>query len=306
MTPGASIGAPPDAFNLAGQNWGLAPVNPIVLRRQGYAPFIASLRANMRHAGVLRIDHVMSLNRLYWIPSGMEAKAGAYVTYPFDDLLRLAALESHRQGCAVIGEDLGTVPTGFRETMRSADVLSYRVLVFERRHDGDFVPPAEYPPIAAASAATHDMATLKGFWLGRDLAWRSASSSLSGHGVRPRQPQWSAAAIVTCCSTRSSGKDFSHPSVWASSLPEDGEPVYSTELGCAILTYLARSRARLMLVQIEDVVGESEQANLPGTTESHPNWRRRMSRVLEEIVTGADLQQVAAVTREGRLHAAAE
>ena len=172
VTPGASIGAPPDAFNRAGQNWGLAPVNPIVLRRQGYAPFIASLRANMRHAGVLRIDHVMSLNRLYWIPSGMEAKAGAYLTYPFDDLLRLVALESHRQGCAVIGEDLGTVPTGFRETMRSAAMLSYRVLVFERRQDGSFVPPAEYLPLAAASAATHDMATLKGFWLGHDLSWR--------------------------------------------------------------------------------------------------------------------------------------
>jgi 4-alpha-glucanotransferase len=305
VTPGASIGAPPDAFNLAGQNWGLAPVNPIVLRQQGYAPFIASLRANMRHAGVLRIDHVMSFNRLYWIPSGMEAKAGAYVTYPVDDLLRLAALESHRQGCAVIGEDLGTVPTGFRETMRSANVLSYRVLVFERRHDGDFVPPAEYPPAAAASAATHDMATLKGFWLGRDLVWRTrlhlypdASAAEAAAMERSRDRHLLLDALVR--------EGLLAPGRLGQLLPENGEPVYSTELGCAILTYLARSRARLMLVQIEDVVGESEQANLPGTTESHPNWRRRMSRVLEEILTGADLQQVAAVTREGRLHVAAE
>jgi 4-alpha-glucanotransferase len=305
VTPEASIGAPPDAFNRAGQNWGLAPVNPIGLRRQGYAPFIASLRANMRHAGVLRIDHVMSLNRVYWIPSGMEAKAGAYVTYPFDDLLRLTALESHRQGCAVIGEDLGTVPTGFRETMRSADMLSYRVLVFERRHDGDFVSPAEYPPIAAASAATHDIATLKGFWLGRDLAWRRRLHLYPDTGAaeaaameRSRDCHLLLGALVR--------EGLLAPERLGQFLPETGEPVYSTELGCAILTYLARSRARLMLVQIEDVVGESEQANLPGTTESHPNWRRRMSRVLEEIVTGADLQQVAAVTREGRLHAAAE
>jgi 4-alpha-glucanotransferase len=305
VTPGASIGAPPDTFNPAGQNWGLAPVNPIVLRRQGYAPFIASLRANMRHAGVLRIDHVMSLNRLYWIPSGMEAKAGAYVTYPVDDLLRLAALESHRQSCAVIGEDLGTVPTGFRETMRSANVLSYRVLIFERRQKGDFVPPAEYPPVAAASAATHDMATLKGFWLGRDLVWRTrlhlypdASAAEAAAMERSRDRRLLLDALVTEGLLATGRLD--------QFLPENGDPVYSTELADAILTYLARSRARLMLVQIEDVVGESEQANLPGTTESHPNWRRRMSRALEEILTGPDLQQIAAVTREGRLHAATE
>ena len=305
VTAGTSIGAPPDAFNRVGQNWGLAPVNPIVLRRQGYAPFIASLRANMRHAGVLRIDHVMSLNRLYWIPSGMEAKAGAYVTYPFDDLLRLIALESHRQSCAVVGEDLGTVPTGFRETMRSADMLSYRVLVFERRQDGAFVPPAEYPPLAAASAATHDMATLKGFWLGRDLAWRrrlnlhsETNEAEVAATERSRDRHLLLQALVK--------EGLFAPECLGRFFSEDGEPIHSTELICAILTYLARSRARLMLVQLEDVVGESEQANLPGTIEEHPNWRRRTSRLLEEIITGADLQQVAAVIREGRLHAAAE
>ena len=145
VAPGASIGAPPDALSRGGQNWGLAPVNPLVLRRQGFAPFIASLRANMRHAGVLRIDHVMSLNRLYWIPSGMEAKAGAYVNYPFEELVRLVALESWRQACAVVGEDLGTVPEGFRDTMRSANILSYRIFVFERKRDGTFVPPDRVP-----------------------------------------------------------------------------------------------------------------------------------------------------------------
>jgi 4-alpha-glucanotransferase len=167
------------------------------------------------------------------------------------------------------------------------------------------VPPADYPPIAAASAATHDMATLKGFWLGRDLAWRRRLHLYPDTGAaeaaateRSRDRHLLLDALVR--------EGLLAPERLGQFLPESGEPVYSTELGCAILTYLARSRARLMLVQIEDVVGESEQANLPGTTESHPNWRRRMSRVLEEIVTGADLQQVAAVTREGRLHAAAE
>ena len=121
VVAGASIGAPPDPLSRSGQNWGLAPLNPLALRRRGFAPLIAALRANMRHAGVLRIDHVMGLRRLYWIPSGSPATSGAYVEYPFEDVLRLLALESRRHGCAVIGEDLGTVPDGFRETMRAAE-----------------------------------------------------------------------------------------------------------------------------------------------------------------------------------------
>src|SRR6202011_3389255 len=124
IAPGAAIGAPPDPLSRAGQNWGLAPINPLALRRRGFAPFIAAMRANMRHAGVLRIDHVMALQRLYWVPSGLPATLGAYVSYPFHDLLRLVALESRRQCCAVVGEDLGTVPEGFRETMRAANALS--------------------------------------------------------------------------------------------------------------------------------------------------------------------------------------
>ncbi len=305
MAPGASIGAPPDALSRAGQDWGLAPINPVVLRRQGFAPFIASLRANMRHAGILRIDHVMSLNRLYWIPSGMQAKAGAYVTYPFDDLVRLVALESHRQGCAVIGEDLGTVPEGFREKMRSANLLSYRVLAFERRQDGGFAPPAEYPALAAASAATHDIATLKGFWLGRDMAWRrrlglypDANAAEADAKERGRDRRLLLAALVRegLLAAERQGEFLS----------ESGDPLYSTELRDAILTHLARSRSRLMLVQLEDVTGESEQANLPGTIDAHPNWHRRMSRRLEGIVQGGDLRRLAALIEEARLRSAAE
>ena len=303
VAPGASIGAPPDALSRAGQNWGLAPINPLALRRQGYAPFIASLRANMRHAGILRVDHVMSLNRLYWIPSGTKSNAGSYVNYPLADLLRILALESHRQSCAVIGEDLGTVPGGFRETMRAANVLSYRVLVFERRRDGCFVPPDEYPPMAAATEATHDIATLKGFWLGRDLAWRrrlniypDASAATAEAAERDCDRHLLLEALVR--------EGLLAPEDLGQFLPEDGDPVYSTKLADAILTYLARSRARLMLVQLEDVVGESEQANLPGTTDAHPNWRRRMALRLEEIAAGADLWRVAAATVEGRLRSA--
>jgi 4-alpha-glucanotransferase len=299
VAPSAAIGAPPDALSRQGQNWGLAPVNPLVLRRQGFASFIASLRANMRHAGVLRIDHVMSLNRLYWIPGGMDATAGAYVAYPFDDLLRIIALESQRQRCAVIGEDLGTVPEGFRDRMRAANVLSYRVIFFERRADRSFLPPADYPPLAAATAATHDMPTIRGFWLGRDITWRRrlglypddrAAESETAERQRDRVLLLEALAREGLIAAER----------FAEFLPADGEPAWPPELADAILAYLARSEARLTLVQLEDVLGETEQANLPGTTDGHPNWQRRCSRSLEEVRTDPGLPRVAALIREGR------
>jgi len=299
VAPGASIGAPPDALSRAGQNWGLAPVNPLVLRRQGFAPFIASLRANMRHAAVLRIDHVMSLSRLYWIPSGMAAKAGAYVNYPFNELVRLVALESWQQGCAVVGEDLGTVPEGFRDAMRSANVLSYRIFVFERSSDGAFLPPSQYPALAAASAATHDIATLKGFWVGTDIAWRRRLGLYPGERAaeaelaeRRRDRRLMLDALVA--------EGLMAPAQIGELLPDGKEPVYTSELGEAILAYLGRSNARLMLVQLEDVLSEAEQANLPGTTDAHPNWRRHLSRNLEEIDRGAMLRRVAVVIEAAR------
>ena len=305
VAPGVSIGAPPDALSRGGQNWGLAPVNPLVLRRQGFAPFIGSLRANMRHAGILRIDHVMSLNRLYWIPSGMETKAGAYVNYPFNELIRVVALESRRQACAVVGEDLGTVPEGFRDTMRSANILSYRIFVFERRNDGTFVTPARYPALAAASAATHDIATLKGFWLGADIAWRQRlglypdrCAQETEASERNRDRHLLLDALVR--------EGLLSPVQTSDFLPEGKEPVYATELGDAILVYLARSRARLMLVQLEDVLAEVEQANLPGTTDAHPNWRRHLSSTLEEIDGGTELRRVAALIEKARLRTATE
>jgi 4-alpha-glucanotransferase len=305
VAPGVAIGAPPDALSRAGQNWGLAPINPLALRRRCFAPLIAALRANMRHAGILRIDHVMGLQRLYWVPTGSPATDGAYVSYPFDALLRLVALESRRHGCAVIGEDLGTVPDGFRERMAAANVLSYRVVMFERHGDGGFAAPGEYPPLAAAAAATHDLATLKGFWLGRDIAWRhrlglypDAAAEAAEAEERRRDRRKLLDALAR--------EGLIPPERFADFLSAEGEPTYTLELGEAILTYLARSRARLALVQLEDVAGEEEQANLPGTFDAHPNWRRRLSLPLESLLCRPDTHNLAARLNEARRRAMPE
>ena len=292
IVPGASIGAPPDPLSRAGQNWGLAPINPVLLRRRGFAPLVAALRANMRHAGILRIDHVMGLQRLYCIPAGMPATAGAYVSYPFSDVLHLVALESRRNECAIVGEDLGTVPDGFRETMRAANALSYRVFVFERRGDASFVAPGDYPELAAASAATHDLATLKGFWLGHDIEWRQRL------GIYPDD-----AAAATEIAERRRDRHLLLEALAAEGLlPRerfgeflaDDVPAYTAELGEAIHAFLARSQARLMLIQLEDIVGEIEQANLPGTSDNHPNWRRRLSQRIEEVLGSPGIVRLAA------------
>jgi len=299
VVPGMGIGAPPDPLSRMGQDWGLAPVNPLALRRDGFQLFIAVLRANMRHAGVLRIDHVMSLRRLYWVPHGQTAVNGAYVSYPFTELLRLIALESHRHSCAVVGEDLGTVPSGFRETMQAANLLSYRVVMFERRPYGGFIAPRDYPELAAASAATHDLPTLKGFWLGRDIEWRQ------NLGLYP-DPAAEAAEINDRKRDRwqlleaLAGEGLIAHERFGEFLPDPDRPVYGAALGEAILTFLARSRARLMLVQLEDVAGEKEQANLPGTSDAHPNWRRRLSVRLEALFAGPELQRIATLVNEER------
>ncbi|MGE3784580.1 MAG: 4-alpha-glucanotransferase, partial [Alphaproteobacteria bacterium] len=305
VAAGASIGAPPDPLSRSGQNWGLAPLNPLVLRRRGFAPLIAAVRANMRHAGLLRIDHVMGLRRLYWIPSGSDATAGAYVDYPFDDVLRLLALESHRHACAVVGEDLGTVPAGFRETMQAAGVLSCRVLTFERRQDGNFARPRDYPPLAAASAATHDLATVKGFWLGRDIDWRRRlgvypdNAAEAAEGEERRRDRLLLLEALA-------GEGLLARERFGAYLSEDGEPRYDAELGEAVLVYLARSRARLMLVQVEDAAGECEQANLPGTTDAHPNWRRRLHARLDDLLAGPEMARIAARITEARRRSAAD
>jgi (1->4)-alpha-D-glucan 1-alpha-D-glucosylmutase len=272
-----SVGAPPDDFNLNGQNWGLPPPIPDRLRATGYAPFIATLRANMHHTGALRIDHAMGLMRLFWIPEGAPAGQGAYVYYPLHDMLGILALESHRNRCLVIGEDLGTVPDELRHVLAEIGVLSYRLLYFERRPDGEFKAPPEYPREALVAASTHDLPTLAGFWEGRDLRLRASLNLFPSEEVHQRQVLDRAQDRARLLAALQ--REGLLPE--SISLDPAGTPEMTAELARALHVYLARTPSTMMMVQLEDALGAGEQVNLPGTTDEHPNWRRKLALELE-------------------------
>jgi (1->4)-alpha-D-glucan 1-alpha-D-glucosylmutase len=274
---GASVGAPPDEVNLLGQNWGLPPLRPNELEASRYEAFIATLRANMRYSGALRIDHVMGLYRLYWIPPGASAAEGAYVHYPFADLLTILALESVRNECMVIGEDLGTVPDAVREGLQGARVMSYRVLYFERDKAGAFKPPEHYPVDALVAASTHDLATLAGYWESHDLEVRSQLDLFPSEEVRREYVANRSADIARL--REALEREGLLPASDSAPRTASLDPTTAE----AIHAYLARTPARLFVVQIEDVLGVRDQPNLPGTVEEQPNWRRRLPLRLDEI-----------------------
>ncbi len=272
------VGCPPDDFNLLGQDWGLPPWIPGKLRAEAYRPYIAMLRANMKYAGALRIDHVMSLMRLYWIPPGMKGDAGAYITYPFRDLLAILALESHRNRCLIVGEDLGTVPDEVRQALHDTGLLSYRLFYFERQQDGHFMPPGWYPEQALVAASTHDLPTLAGYWKGRDIEVRSQLKLFPNEDARINQiagrREDKARLLI----------DLAREGLLPDGLSTnpDDLPEPPPTLLRAILYYIARTPARIALVQAEDMLGLTEQANLPGTVDEQPNWRRKLPLELEQ------------------------
>ncbi|MCW5700528.1 MAG: 4-alpha-glucanotransferase [Rhodospirillales bacterium] len=291
----ASVGCPPDPFNMLGQDWGTPPLSPRALAERAYEPFIAMLRANMRNAGALRIDHAMGLMHLFWIPIGETPAAGAYVQYPFEDLLGILALESHRNACLVIGEDLGTVPDGFRERMAAANVLSYRVLYFEKEDDR-FKQPDAYPTLALACVTTHDLSTLEGFWKGSDIdlkhrlkLYPSKEAENNERESRRDDRRMMLDALA--------GEGLL-PSPESSRKPDD-IPL-TPELVAAIHAYLSRSPAALMMVQIDDVTGETEQINLPGTVDEYPNWRRRLRTPTNEITQTRVMRSLVHALKERR------
>jgi 4-alpha-glucanotransferase len=261
---GLQIGAPPDLFNVNGQNWGLTTFSPRALANGGFAPFIATLRACMRHAGGVRIDHIMGFVRLWVIPHGAAASEGAYLAYPLDDLLRLTALESHRHRVIVIGEDLGTVPVGFRDRLAAAGIYGMGVLWFERNGAG-FAPPRSWLADAVAMTSTHDLPTIAGWWQGRDIEVRVRCGLVSDLAAEKtarnsdRKALWKAFRA----SKASAGKVPT---------PDQGESVAD-----AAVKFIAHTSSRLALLPLEDALALEDQPNLPGTINEHPNWRRRYS-----------------------------
>ncbi|MEW6124566.1 MAG: 4-alpha-glucanotransferase [Pseudomonadota bacterium] len=265
MLIGLSVGAPPDLMNALGQNWGLSAFSPLALARSGFAAFRDMLGSVMAHAGGVRIDHIMGLRRLWLVPEGFPATAGAYLAYPFEDLVRLVALESHRRRAIVIGEDLGTVPEGFREVLAARGILGMKVLWFERHADGGYTGAEHYSADAIAVTGTHDLPTVAGWWKGRDIDWR-VPLGIVGEGqdeaserasrAEDRRAMWRTIAPE--------GADRHAP-------PEDGAAVID-----AALDFIGRTPAPLAVIPIEDVLALDEQPNLPGTVDEHPNWRRRL------------------------------
>ncbi|OXS21465.1 4-alpha-glucanotransferase [Pseudomonas fluorescens] len=260
-----TVGAPPDILNRAGQGWGISAFSPEGLKRHGFRAFIEMLRANFAHAGGLRIDHVMGLQRLWVIPMDASPKEGAYLYYPVDDMLRLLALESHRHQAIVLGEDLGTVPDGLREKLIGRSILGMRVLLFEQGHDGQFKPILDWPDNALATTSTHDLPTLNGWWHSRDIDWNIQLGLIDA----PTVEQWSEHRLRERQALRQALSQ--DPQNFVDEIRNETDHMID-----ASVRYLGHTRAPLVLLPLEDALGIEEQANLPGTTDTHPNWRRRL------------------------------
>src|SRR3954454_8010315 len=268
LAEGVSVGAPPDAFNSQGQDWGSPPLIPWRLRDADYEPFIQSIRATIAGAGGLRIDHVMGLFRLWWVPSDGSAANGAYVRYPAEDLLDIVALESHRAQALVVGEDLGTVEDGVREAMAEHGVLSYRLLWFEEDD------PAEWPAESMAAVTTHDLPTVAGLWTAADVDEQREMGTQTDEDLERGRTSLLARLRA---------------------VPRHARPETAVKRAYELL---ARSPSRLLSATLEDAVGERRRPNMPGTTD-RPNWSLPLPVLVEDLPEQPLLQDVARALAEG-------
>lgn len=272
----ARIGAPPDVICPNGQNWGLIPFSPLGLSQQRFDPFRSLLRANMRHAGALRLDHAMGLKRLHWIAEGSDATEGAYVRYPFRQMLEMVADESWVARCLVIGEDLGTLPPGFSDIIVRAGLLSYQVLYFSRWEE-QFQPPYAYRREALVCASTHDLPTLKGWWKGNDILWRFrvGASTYKEATAQTQKRSHERRALLQA---------LNEAGLIEGDLDARAEECeLAPDIVIAIHRFLAWTPCRMLSVQLEDALGAEEQPNLPGTVAEHPNWRRKIPLAIESL-----------------------
>ncbi len=267
---GVSVGAPPDPFSARGQDWGFAPLHPHRARRDGYAYLRACLARAFTVAKMLRLDHVMALHRLYWIPRGFSAAEGVYVRYPAEELYAAVMLEAARAGAVLVGEDLGTVPNEVRRELDRRRLWRMYVLMFELREPGPREPAAN----TVASLGTHDTPTFAGFWQGLDIAEREKLGAVAADGARAERQ-------LRASQVRSLAR-------WLGVEPEDS-------LGAlrALLRWLGRSSAACVLASVEDLWGETERHHLPGTpSHAHAGWRRRMRYPLEEWMRSQEVREL--------------
>jgi 4-alpha-glucanotransferase len=289
---GVSVGAPPDDYNAAGQDWGFPPLCPEALARDGYAYWSRILRTAFEHAGALRIDHILGLFRQWWVPPGCTPAEGVYVQFPHEPLLSVLALESHRAGAIAIGEDLGTVPRRVPAALARRGVLSSRVLLFERERSGRFRPASRYSGRALVTANTHDFPPLQGWWRGRDLALRRALHVLPDDAaLAAARSERAADRRALLARLRAAGvlgaEEATRAGEPATAPGDDHAPVV------AIHRFLASTPCPLLGISLDDLAGEEDPVNLPGVpTDRWPSWQRRMGRSLEEIVKDPEARAI--------------
>lgn len=287
MLDGLTIGAPPDPLGPLGQNWSITSFSPEGLRASGYQPWIAMIRAALGAGGGLRIDHAFGLARLWVIPAGGGPEHGAYLHYPFADLIRLATLEAHRADALVIAEDLGTAPHGFTQAVTERQMLGMQVMWFQRAEDHGFIGAQDYAPLSAAMTGTHDTVTVAGWWRGRDLDWAEKLGRLPSDTSRAK-----AEAI----------RDWDRGLLWSTigdgtprPLPSDPQPAVD-----AAIAHVAQTPSSLAIIALEDLLGLEQQPNLPGTISEHPNWRQRLDAPIEELIQQPDVAKRCAILRSAR------
>ncbi len=286
IAEGLDLGAPPDDFTPAGQNWGFPPIIPEKLKESGYELFIQTIRKNMQHFGALRIDHALGMFRQFWIPHGMPASHGAYVKQPTEDLLRIIAMESIRNRTMVITEDLGTIGDNVREALFRFRMLSYRLLYFERNYpDPSFTPPERYPEMALCAVTTHDLPTLYGWWIGRDIDLKKRLGIYPDENTlqrdisnRERDKMLLAEALI-------SHGIISNPPIPPLEKGGEGGFEMSQELCLAIYEYLARTPCKLLAVSLDDAIGTIDQQNMPGTTDPYPSWMQKTPAALKQMLS---------------------
>jgi 4-alpha-glucanotransferase len=268
-----AVGAPPDPLQPLGQNWGLAGFNAAGLELTSFVPFRDMLRASMRHAGAIRLDHAFGLKRLYLVPHGFSAKDGAYAQMPFEALLAVTASESAAHRCIVIGEDLGTVPEGFREQMNGWGIWSYQVMLFARDDAGRFHGVDYFSPDALVTFNTHDLSTYAGWRSFGDLKLKRSLGLDPGESDEAR---WHALGMLDELLRQ--------------------HDIHQNDF-CSVTGFLARSRSRLLAISLEDLLGVVDQPNIPGTVNEHPNWRQRLPATIEEMATAIDVAALKAATK---------